>query len=267
VTHSPHPSAPSFPSFFDVSVVVVGLDGEIEPGTMLTMNALDTQFDPVVGPIGPGGVVSDMIVPIDHFGSHSVSFEINGAMLTGSGVFVVEVDAAEGPVGGCTPADQLDDAARAAAVNALLGEASDSGVPNGQTTPPLPAAVVPDPIPAPEDDLGPYREFFTRFATAHRDGDTGFLIASLHPAVIARYGAAQCEAYVDSIVGTLSNMRVVDGMSEPWDFPLDDRTAEIPGAVSLDVDALWDGEQFVARVHVAPVDDDLAWFADCGEPL
>lgn len=256
VTHNPHPDYPGSPSYFTVSGVAAGLDGEIADDTLVTFTLQNSTMDPTPLAIGSKGIVGDAVFPINSFGAYAIDIQVGGTTPAGTSFLEVVVDSAEGPVGDCLPARFLPP-------NEIRSIVDDLGGGGGGG----PAVIVPDPIPAPEDDLAPYREFYTRFETAHRDGDTDFLFSTLHPRVIERYGEATCRAFVDSVVGTVSNMRVIDGRSEPWDFPLDGLTTDISGSVTLSLDAFWVDEQLTVDVHLAPVENELRWFADCGDPV
>ena len=60
-------------------------------------------------------------------------------------------------------------------------------------------------------------DFVAAFDGWHANGDVDALAASLHPAVLHRYGAEQCAAYLDGVVGTISEIEVAEQRSEPMD--------------------------------------------------
>lgn len=273
VTHTPHPDHTSSLSWFELSFVVVPTDGgELPAGTTVEADTPGADLAMVSGPVAPDGVVSDLIVPISAYGVYPIP-EVR-VLAPGGAPFAallpevqVIVDAAEGPVGGCTPAGQLDGDQVGDVVDAVRGQTVPAGG-GGAGAGGAPAVATNDEaFPPPEDDLGPYREFFTRYETAHRDGDADALFDALHPAVIGRYGEAQCRSYIDQVVGSVAELRVVSGMTSAWDYPLDGLTTEIAGSVSIALEGEFGGVQQQPEVHVAPAEGAIRWFADCGEPL
>lgn len=264
VVHSPADEYPGSPSYFVLDPLLVGVDGPLAETTPLTFSTPGADVASVDILVGADGLGPGAVVPISSYGSYPVQVSIDGAPPLDTPAIEVVVTADEGPIAGCVPprelpADEMT-AIRGATVDLLTSDA-DAGGGGGL------AVETPGAFPPPEDDLAPYREFFTRYEMAHRDGDAMFLLETLHPLAIERYGLEQCASYVESVLGSVSSMRVVAGRTEPWDFPLDGLTADVPDAFTLDIEANWGGgDAFVAEVHVARVDDDLAWFADCGDP-
>ena len=110
-------------------------------------------------------------------------------------------------------------------------------------------------------------QFLAALGTALRAGDTNFLVGRLNPAVVARYGSAQC-------LGALAGARdpsatfTVKQVSDPADFDwtTDGKTVVIPDTLTVDVDRVVRGVAESATVHIARVNGQLTWLVDCGIP-
>ncbi len=108
-------------------------------------------------------------------------------------------------------------------------------------------------------------QFLTALATALRSGDTNFLVGRLNPAVVARYGSAQC-------LGTLAGARdasatfTVKSVSDPtlFDWTTDDKTVAVPDTLAVEVDRVVRGVPGSTTVHIARVGGQLTWLVDCG---
>jgi hypothetical protein len=112
------------------------------------------------------------------------------------------------------------------------------------------------------------REFVAAFEQALTSGDVGFLAARLDPAVIDRYGDAQCREYLDAVAGSAQDFEVIDVQGP---VPITYETDGIERSV---------GDGYEARVRFRTSDgsvvesspiyridgDTVQWFTDCGQP-
>lgn len=110
--------------------------------------------------------------------------------------------------------------------------------------------------------------FLDQLGAALRDGNTDFLVARLNPAVVARYGSAQC-------LGTLAGARdtsatfTVQQVSDPADFDwtTDGKTISLAETVTVDVDRVQRGVPSTASLHIVEVNGQFTWLVDCGTPI
>ena len=133
-----------------------------------------------------------------------------------------------------------------------------SATPDGPLSP-LPSG----PKPAPDKAIA----FVKQLDKAIRSGDTTFLFTHLHPAVIARYGATECQKYLSSFDRSVRR-EVRSSPSAPGEYPYtaDGQTTNVPDVVAIAVDLVGPtGTQRVA-LHTAEVDGTYRWFTDCGTP-
>lgn len=111
-------------------------------------------------------------------------------------------------------------------------------------------------------------QFLDALGNALRTGDTNFLVSRLNPAVIARYGSAQC-------LGALAGARdpsatfTVKQVSDPVDFDwtTDGKTISIAETVTVDVDRVQRGVADSASLHLVEVGGRFTWLVDCGSPI
>lgn len=261
VTHSPLPGSNN-PSYFSYWVLVATELGPAPDGTTIEIVA-DGAAAPIVfdtvGGVGGGDF------PISSYGDYPMTV-ISAAspdgpleVVDGATFDVVTVGPDEGPVGGCVDPATLSPGERDAAAGGLPF--------------PSPGIVADerDAIPAPDDDLGPYREFLTRFDAAHREGDVDTLLRSLHPAVIARYGTTQCRSSLESTVGSISEIFLTGGQPEPWDYPTDGVTTDIANSWTVSIEATITSDASRQNFDFHLVDAGppagVQWFTDCGTPL
>jgi hypothetical protein len=108
-------------------------------------------------------------------------------------------------------------------------------------------------------------QFLTALANALRTGDTNFLVGRLNPAVVARYGSAQC---LGALAGARdpSAMFTVKQVGDPADFDwtTDGKTVRIPDTLTVTVDRVERGVPEPATLHIARVGGQLTWLVDCG---
>ncbi len=104
-------------------------------------------------------------------------------------------------------------------------------------------------------------------ATVH--GDITWLLDHLHPAVIARYGAAQCRAYIAKLGGTQTTY-APSGRPTPlqhYRYTSDGETTVLADVVVIPGDRKTAAGTTPALVHLGRVDGSYRWFTDCGTPL
>ena len=110
-------------------------------------------------------------------------------------------------------------------------------------------------------------EFFALFTAAVKSGDTAFLLARTHPAVIARYGEAQCAAFVPGLEDPTFDLRLVS-VSAPGDFDYasDGQSTIVPDTYTFQLDGSAAGSSGPRDRHFALVDGEFRLFIDCGTP-
>jgi hypothetical protein len=111
-------------------------------------------------------------------------------------------------------------------------------------------------------------EFFAAFTTALKNGDTAFLSERAHPAVIARYGTAQCAAFVEQLVDPSIDLHIVS-VSEPgpFDYASDGKSTVVPDTYVFHVDGSAGNTPGPRDFHFALVDGQFRLFVDCGTPV
>jgi hypothetical protein len=111
-------------------------------------------------------------------------------------------------------------------------------------------------------------DFAVRLGEAIKTSDVEFLLTHLHDAVIRRYGADQCRAYLPTIGDPTAEFRV-KSVSEPgpYDYAVDGRSEIVPDTYTLAVDRVIDGQPVALDIHLARVGKEIRWFTDCGDPV
>jgi hypothetical protein len=110
--------------------------------------------------------------------------------------------------------------------------------------------------------------FFASFTAAVRSGDRSFLFDRLHPAVIARYGAAQCQVFVAELVDPTASLRLVDVAGPAsYDYASDGRSTRVPRTYTFTSQGTAAGRSGTHIYHLAVVDGRFRTFADCGDPV
>jgi hypothetical protein len=149
----------------------------------------------------------------------------------------------------------------------LAGVLGPSGDPAARASPSasLPASGGPLPLLGTSD----VEAFVPELVVAVQDGDVDFLLASLHPATIDRYGEEACRIRVSFFDNPLFAMEVLEILDPaPWDYVTDDVSTTIPDA--WEVRANLSGADVPPEAHVfhfAPAEGEVRWFTDCGSPL
>jgi hypothetical protein len=110
--------------------------------------------------------------------------------------------------------------------------------------------------------------FLNAFVSALRTNDRSFLFARMHPAVIARYGQAQCEAFTAQPPDPNSTLRLVR-VSAPssYDYASDGRSTRISDVYTFTVEGTVAGATGTHQYHFALVDGRFRYFVDCGDPV
>ena len=137
-----------------------------------------------------------------------------------------------------------------------------SGQPSADPSAEPSAAPSVEPAETPED-------FFALFAEAIRSGDQAFLLARLHPGVIELYGTRQCRAAVTSLATDPSfevRVRSVEGPA-PYDYAPDGQSVIVDEVFTIGLTFTSAEGTSRQEAHVAPVDGEMRWFTDCGDPL
>lgn len=266
IFHTPSALFPNSFSWVLVDGFVVAIQGELDDG-MTVLNTPGSDLSQIEAPVTDG--LFSAVMPISVMTEYQISVasytsNAGEAIEMQASPIVIQVGPQEGPIEGCTPPQDLSAAERDSirAANAVKPGAGPGG-----------PAVIVDPeeggIPAPEDDLAPYREFLTRFDAAHRDGDVATLIAMLDPATISRYGASQCQTYLEGVVGSIGDIRLLDGaLDSPWTYADGASNVEISGAWNLQIElSILDGPLTTTNFHLRDSAEGVRWFTDCGEPL
>ncbi len=167
---------------------------------------------------------------------------------------------------------------RAASSPSPVAAATPSTAPTTAATPdatltpspdPTPDATpTPDPTAAPVDEQA-VEAFIASLVVALREGDATFQVASLHPAVLARYGEDQCRTELPKRADPTVAVAIRSiGDLEVWDWTTDDVTTLIEDTIPVDTDIVIDGTSNRQTLHLAAREDGtIVWFTDCGTPL
>ena len=114
----------------------------------------------------------------------------------------------------------------------------------------------------PPGDHETAEQFAAALGRALSGGDAAFLKSRLHPAVVERYGDAQCSAFV-AAANTPTTI-AAKGVDPPsvYAWQTDGVTRDVPNVNS--VPATRDGADIT--LHLALLDGTWRWFTDCGTP-
>jgi hypothetical protein len=110
--------------------------------------------------------------------------------------------------------------------------------------------------------------FFSRFTKALHDGDHAFLFDRMAPAVIERYGTAQCQAFAAQLVDPTASLRLqhVDGPAT-YTYTSDGRTTLVPNTFAFTVTGTAAGRSGTRTFHFQLVAGRFRLFTDCGNPV
>ncbi len=111
-------------------------------------------------------------------------------------------------------------------------------------------------------------QFVDALGNALRTGDTNFLVGRLNPAVVTRYGSAQCLGALAGARDTSATFTVKQ-VGDPVDIDgtTDGKTVSIAESVSVDVDRVQRGVTESATLHIVEVGGRFTWLVDCGNPI
>ncbi len=115
--------------------------------------------------------------------------------------------------------------------------------------------------------------FLNEYGSAHDEKKVEWLMGTLHPDSIDRYGLQQCELYLEQVTGCCEDFTAVDS-EYPVDFVYDKDNiiTEYSGAVRLQVEFTVKGETQPreSTMHILIGQYDTYWYAnwftDCGDP-
>lgn len=108
----------------------------------------------------------------------------------------------------------------------------------------------------------------TELSRAHADGDSVLLYARLHGEVIERYGASQCQLYLERVAGSISDLEVLSTtFPVVFHYSTDDLETALPDAVSLNIRFQAQNQTTEGEMHTVEENGEMRWFTDCGEPL
>jgi hypothetical protein len=111
-------------------------------------------------------------------------------------------------------------------------------------------------------------QFLDALGNALRTGDTNFLVGRLNPAVVTRYGSAQCLGALAGARDTSATFTVKQiGDPVDFDWTTDGKTVSIAETVSVDVDRVQRGVTESATLHIVEVGGRFTWLVDCGNPI
>jgi len=112
-------------------------------------------------------------------------------------------------------------------------------------------------------------QFLAAFVTAIRTDDVGFLFDRMAPAVLARYGPAQCRSEAARLADPTAALRLVS-VSGPatYAWTTGTRTTDIPDTYTFEVQGTVHGVPGSTRLYHLPfLDGRFRILADCGTPL
>ena len=110
--------------------------------------------------------------------------------------------------------------------------------------------------------------FLAAYVAALRGGDRTFLFDRMHPVVIARYGATQCQAVTSLLVDPNASLALVS-VSGPatFDYASDGRSTPVRDTYTFAVSGTVGGKAGPRQYHFAVVDGRYRTFVDCGTPV
>jgi len=109
--------------------------------------------------------------------------------------------------------------------------------------------------------------FLPRFSQSMQTGDAAFLTSALDPAVLARYGEAQCRSDVGAVATDPTANVVLKGFAsgpEPFTYASDGQSTVVPNSYTVAVTRTANGAAQDTTLHLS-VDTAGAvhWFTDC----
>jgi hypothetical protein len=109
--------------------------------------------------------------------------------------------------------------------------------------------------------------FLPQFSNAMQTADTVFLASALDPAVVARYGEAQCRSDLAAVAADpTANFAVKDFGSgpQPYTYTSDGQSTAVPNTYTLAVIRTANGVTQDSTLHLS-VDSSgsVHWFTDC----
>ena len=109
-------------------------------------------------------------------------------------------------------------------------------------------------------------EFLAALSSATRQHDVKFLLRHLHPFVVQVYSPQQCATHIRNLAPVTFTVRRVHDPA-PYTWTSDGISAQVIGAIAIDVTYSSGGRSSPATVHLVPAGPSYSWFADCGKPL
>ena len=121
------------------------------------------------------------------------------------------------------------------------------------------------PTPNPEAEA---LALLAELSRAHASGDSALLYAFLHGEVIERYGASQCQLYLEKVAGSISDLEA-SSTTFPvvFHYSTDDLETALPDAVRLNIHFQVQNQTSEGEMHMVEENGEMRWFTDCGEPL
>ncbi len=112
------------------------------------------------------------------------------------------------------------------------------------------------------------QKFANEYDAASRSGNVDFLIAHLHPVVLARYGEDQCRAFLATQQDATRKTKVKSvGKPEPFEFATDNLSVTVPDTLPVLVKQTIQGKPGDRNIHVAVIDGQYKYFIDCGNAI
>ena len=200
----------------------------------------------------PGSSVITFVIPITKFGTYNqlVITGPDGTPIDFSKVttgFPFEVNAETNKPNDCNP-DKLQAPPAATNANASTDSNASSGV-------------------APVDlDHRAIAAFLPQFEHAVQVNDSAFLAAALDPAVIARYGAEQCDQIFAASKPDPTARFTFSAFTagpEPFPYAGDGMTTLVQNTYNVAVARTADGVNSDGAIHLSVHDGKVGWFTDC----
>lgn len=120
------------------------------------------------------------------------------------------------------------------------------------------------PGPSYPDALEAATAFVELFGAAHENGDTEFLLGTLHPAAGETYGQDACDSTVFNTVGSISNVQLLWlGESTSYDYEVPDGPIPLPNAWPMQLSVDIAGEMQAIDGHLFYDGGDVNWLTHC----
>jgi hypothetical protein len=134
--------------------------------------------------------------------------------------------------------------------------------PTTTTLPPTTTTTVPPTTTTTFDTSGAIEDFVVEFADAIGRQDLDFLMATIHPSVLALFDAESCRSFVEEEILLLENYRLTGEVEGPESQTIADTPVNMYRAP---VAFTFQGQEFASEAGFAFEGPEVRWFTQCGQ--